>query len=286
MCRFVAYLGKQPILLSDVLADPSNSLIQQSRHALKLKMPVNADGFGLAWYQNSIAKTPGLFKSTQPAWNDLNLRHIANKIICKCFLGHVRASTIGNVSTSNCHPFAYEEFAFCHNGGIENFEIIKRELRESLNDKQYNNILGLTDSEHFFALLMNIYTSNKGKANFNNLLSGFEKATAQIIQLQEKHNIPVRAHLNTAITDGKQLMATRFSTDKELSLYYTAGKHLKSNNQGPVMELDINNPSAVLVASEPFGDYAADWLEVPKNHAIMINKNLEISIAEIQINKQ
>lgn len=281
MCRFVAYLGKKSTVLSDVLSKPSNSLIQQSRNALKLKIPVNADGFGIAWYQKSIDNLPGLFKSTQPAWNDFNLKHIANRINSKCFIGHVRASTHGNVSTSNCHPFSFKQYAFCHNGHIENFDNIKRDIRESLSDKLYNHIFGQTDSEHFFALLMHTFLKTKGKHEFNNFLPSFEEAAQTILSLQKSKKDEVKAHLNTVITDGKQIMATRFTTDEQLSLFYTIGHHINKRSTGTVMEFDAKNPSAVLIASEPLGDYAKDWREVPVNHALLVNSKLEVNLHKI-----
>jgi glutamine amidotransferase len=279
MCRFVAYLGKKSIVLSDVLEKPSNSLIQQSRHALKLKTPVNADGFGIAWYQRSIDNSPGIFKSTQPAWNDLNLQHMANRINSKCFIGHVRASTVGNVSRSNCHPFSYQQYSFCHNGGVDNFDVIKRALRSSLSDDLYQQIIGQTDSEHFFSLLMNLFLESK-QQQFSNFLDCFKEAAKQLIELQEQANLKKQAHLNTVMTDGEQLMATRYTTDDDdaLSLYYTVGHHINEKDKGPVMKFDDKNPSAILIVSEPLGDYSEQWHAIPVNHALFVNKKLETTL--------
>ncbi len=285
MCRFVAYLGKKSIVLSDILEKPSNSLIQQSKHAKQLALPVNADGFGIAWYKHNIDTAPGLFKSTQPAWNDLNLLHISNLIESKCFIGHVRASTVGNVSNFNCHPFAYKDYAFCHNGDIKNFDKIKRALCATLREDIYQKIMGQTDSEHFFSCLMNIHLLDASPNNFINLTHSFKKAVQEILNLQVAANVDPYVHLNTAITDGKQLMATRYATDirKELTLYYTAGHHVIRNNSEKSFEFDDNNPSFVLVASEPLGDYAKDWQAVPVNHALLVNSNLAISMEKLVI---
>lgn len=283
MCRFVAYIGKKSIVLSDILEKPSNSLIQQSRHAKQLALPVNADGFGIAWYKHSIDSFPGIFRSTQPAWNDLNLLHISNLIDSKCFIGHVRASTVGNVSNFNCHPFSYKNYAFCHNGDIKNFDKIKRALCATLSDELYQKIMGQTDSEHFFAYLMNIYFKNNTNSHFASFIDIFKQAVSEILDLQEAAKVERYAHLNTVITDGKQLMATRYTTDinNKLSLYYTIGHHINTNNSEPVMEFDDNNPSSVLVASEPLGDYAEDWRAVPINHALLVNSRLEVSIKSL-----
>ena len=91
MCRFVSYIGHQKILLSELLEKPKNSLISQSRAAQESSFVLNADGFGVAWYDNSIDQFAGVFKSIRPAWNDNNLHHIASKIKSDCFIGHVRS---------------------------------------------------------------------------------------------------------------------------------------------------------------------------------------------------
>src|SRR6056300_1646366 len=112
MCRFLTYFSNQPILLENLLDKPTNSLIKQSHEAKEGTHGVNADGFGIAWYDFDIDSHPGVFKSIQPAWNDNNLIHLSQKIRSPCFLAHVRASTIGDVNQNNCHPFAYENYAF------------------------------------------------------------------------------------------------------------------------------------------------------------------------------
>jgi glutamine amidotransferase len=271
MCRFVAYIGKKSIVLSEVLEKPSNSLIQQSRHAKQLAIPLNADGFGIAWYKHNINSCPGIFKSTLPAWNDLNLLHISKLIAAKCFIGHVRASTIGNVSNSNCHPFAYKNYAFCHNGDIKNFNKIKRALCASLDGDIYQNILGQTDSEHFFAHLMNVHFKYNKRNNFINIIESFKNAVKELLDFQSEFDTNPKAFLNTVITDGKQLMATRYTTDIniQLSLYYAD------------IKCQDKTRSSVLVASEPLGDFAEDWQEVPLNHAVFVNKNFEISIEKL-----
>ena len=129
MCRFIAYIG-EPILLDEILFKPKNSLIRQSIHAREASEPLNGDGFGLGWYMVDGHKSPGIFVSTQPAWNDQNLAHISSKIRSGCFFAHVRAASEGGVSKYNCHPFQYKHLLFMHNGGIGGFKKIKRALRK------------------------------------------------------------------------------------------------------------------------------------------------------------
>ena len=51
MCRFVAWSGA-PRYLEEFVFEPEQSIVAQSKKALVSKTQINADGFGLAWYQH------------------------------------------------------------------------------------------------------------------------------------------------------------------------------------------------------------------------------------------
>ena len=141
MCRFIAYLGTPPLRLSSLLEEPENSLIKQSKHAQESgKRGLNADGFGIAWYQKHLTPFPALFRSTSPAWSDVNLQNLATTTASSCFLGHIRAATVGNVNLYNCHPFTYQQYSFVHNGTIRHFNIIRRAVLNLLDDDIFETI--------------------------------------------------------------------------------------------------------------------------------------------------
>lgn len=119
MCRWAAYLGA-PIFMEEVVVQPGHSLIQQSQEAEEAKTAINADGFGVAWYDHR--PEPGLYRDVLPAWSDPNLRAIAHQVKSRLFLAHVRASTGSATSRNNCHPFAHKQWSFMHNGQIGGFE--------------------------------------------------------------------------------------------------------------------------------------------------------------------
>ena len=70
MCRWLAYSGS-PVLLEDLLYKPENSLVVQSKHSRLGVETTNGDGFGVGWY--GARDLPGIYHSTEPAWNDRNL---------------------------------------------------------------------------------------------------------------------------------------------------------------------------------------------------------------------
>ena len=125
MCRWMAYSGA-PLPLEELVIKTEVSLIDQSLSARRSLEPTNGDGFGLGWYGRD--NLPGRYRSTQPAWNDANLRDLALHVESPLFLAHVRRSTGTPVQQSNCHPFRYRDWLFVHNGEIEGFEKIKYDL--------------------------------------------------------------------------------------------------------------------------------------------------------------
>jgi hypothetical protein len=72
---------------------------------------------------------PCVFTSITPAWNNINLRRLSDKIRSSTIFAHVRAATPGLItSQTNCHPFQYKQFMFMHNGAVAHWETIKRAL--------------------------------------------------------------------------------------------------------------------------------------------------------------
>ena len=90
MCRWLAYSGS-PVLLEDLLFKPENSLVVQSKHSRLGVEAVNGDGFGVGWY--GAQETPGVYHSTEPAWNDRNLRELSAHAPAGRVFAHIRATT-------------------------------------------------------------------------------------------------------------------------------------------------------------------------------------------------
>lgn len=264
MCRFVAYLG-QEILLSDILISPSNSIIKQSLHAKETHTPTNGDGFGIGWYTPSINQEPALFTSLYPAWNDNNLHHLSKKIISPAFFAHVRAASMGGVTHYNCHPFIFRNWMFMHNGGIHHFLAIKRHLRHLLDDDIYHWVKGQTDSEHFFGLILQL-AKKHSIHNATTLTEIILEAFNIITNLTKKYAKEGPSYYNLCLTDGKQIIATRYCTHphkQQDSLHYAITKQY------------------ALVSSEKLTHSESDWKTVPPNHILTINQSLCFQITHI-----
>ncbi len=281
MCRFLAYHG-DPIILHRVLYEPANSLISQSQHARESHTALNGDGFGLGWYAPDVGPIPAVFSSIRPAWNDRNLLYMTPNIRSHNFFAHVRAASMGGVSEFNCHPFHYNQFLFMHNGTLKGFEKLKRHIRRVLPDDIYDWIKGQTDSEHFFARCIHNFKQRYTEATPENMAEVFEITINQMRELQREYGIDEITLLNCVVTDGRNMVAVRYTSDPSDSntLYYSdiLEKEKIRDSQG-----NPGKKGAVLLASEKLTDYDLAWHEVPINHLWMLTDDLKVTMRPLQL---
>jgi predicted glutamine amidotransferase len=153
MCRWLAYSGS-PILLQEALYAPAHSLIEQSLHSRLGAETTNGDGFGIGWY--GAGAIPAVFRETEPAWNDANLRELAAHVSSPLFFAHIRASSGTAIQRTNCHPFRHGKWLFMHNGLINDFHAVKRDLMLDVEPSLFASIEGQTDSELLFHLALTL----------------------------------------------------------------------------------------------------------------------------------
>ncbi len=285
MCRFLAYIGT-PIIIDELLVKPVNSLINQSYDAEEMSQTLNGDGFGLGWYNKEVRSNPGLFRAITPAWNNQNLLYNASLIRTGCLFAHIRAASEGGITEYNCHPFHYKEYLMMHNGGIDSFMAIKRELLNALSDHYFHWIQGQTDTEHIFALLMqNLSEMKNGDAHLSTeqVAAGFKKTFEQIEQFKKNAGIgdEISAY-NMMITDGERVFGTRYSTKPEEitpTLYYSTGSRFMAYEGVSRMLQEKNtDEKAVLIVSEKLTEIEEDWQAIPPNYFIGVDANKRIEL--------
>jgi len=278
----MAYMGS-PIIIDKLLYQPKNSLINQSINAKELEEPLNGDGFGIGWYVADVNYEPVTFVSINPAWSNRNLRNLAPKIRTECFIAHVRAASVGEVSESNCHPFQYKNLLMMHNGGVENFSLIKRQIREPLSDEFYNWIKGQTDSEHIFALLLHYLFKEASEVTPESIIFAFERTFEHLNRLMKQFGIHEAAYLNMVVTNGLFVVGTRYVSDPKenaLTLYHSEATHYAVENGVSQMTDSADGARAVLVVSEKLSD-EKDWTLVPSNHFVIVDQALNVEIRPI-----
>ncbi|KAF2104809.1 glutamine amidotransferase [Rhizodiscina lignyota] len=305
MCRFLVYKGKDEILLSKLILEPAHSILHQSfdsRLRIDHRRPHNGDGFGIGYYTSpALGPDPCIFTSTIPAWNCVNLARLAAKTTSSLIFAHVRATTEGNLSDQNCHPFRHRSLMWMHNGGIGCWRLVKRRLAASLRDEWFVNVQGSTDSEWAFAVFLDCldrmgYSPNSEEYSTDGfghavlrkaLLQTIERINGlirEVVQEQGMNGEDTRSLLNFAVTDGHSVVCTRYvssRTDEPASLFFSSGtswrqqKNSTKDDEGKVdykMERRDKGADIVLVASEPLTFERDNWVTVPVNSILTIHK--------------
>jgi glutamine amidotransferase len=184
-----------------------------------------------------------------PAWSDCNLSSVCRLLESKLFMAHSRASTHGETSVANCHPFVFEHWSFMHNGQIPHIARVRRALENELSDSLYNARQGTTDSELFFLLLLAMGFDDDP-------LLAWKKAYERIVASHRDDDEPVR--MTCVLSDGNVIFAFRQSTDQNSpSLYYSR---------------QLDNGGHALV-SEPLDKLMKNWLVIPEDTFCILEEN-------------
>ena len=246
MCRHLAYLGP-PVTLETLLLEPAHSLLRQSwaprrqRHGT-----VNADGFGVGWWQPDRRPEPARYRTTAPMWADRSFASVAGVVEAGAVVAAVRSATPPlPVEESGCAPFTTGPWLFSHNGVVGGWaDGVNVELRSCLTARRAAGIEGATDSEVLFALVLDRLDAG----------APGDEAVADVIRLvADAHG----GRLNVLLSDGVNIVATTWGD----TLYTRA------------------NEAGVVVASEPFDDDPA-WAPVA-DHALVHATGGGLTIKEL-----
>ncbi|MGW5775478.1 class II glutamine amidotransferase [Streptomyces sp. NPDC003863] len=257
MCRWLAYWGT-PVLLDTILYKPAHSLIDQSLHSKLGVETTNGDGFGVGWY-SAHNDTPALLRDVGPAWNNWNLRELADHVRSPLFFAHIRASTGTAVQQSNCHPFRHGRWMFMHNGAIEGFPRMRRELSMLVDPGLYPDIEGTTDSEVMFHLALTYGLDQDPPAAVARMAGVVER-------VGRDHGVEFPLQMTLALTDGERVWVFRYSSARaSRSLFYSSRVDALRRLHPDIGFLRHVSDESRLVVSEPLGDLPGAWNEVPEN---------------------
>ena len=239
MCRFVAYVGP-PVTLERLLVDPAHSLLHQSwapRH--QRHGTVNADGWGVGWYDVPRRAEPGRHRTPRPMWADRSFATWAGLVDASAILAAVRSATPpAPVEESGTPPFLAGRWLFAHNGAVDGFRTeVGARLRRLVSDRRTAGIEGASDSEVLFALVLDHLDGG----------ASAEQALAEVVAMVLESTT---ARLNLVLSDGHRVAAT--ACGDSLSVLSRVGLA-----QG-----------GSLVASEPCDDHPG-WEAVPEGSVVV-----------------
>jgi predicted glutamine amidotransferase len=263
MCRWMAWLG-QPVMIEELVFNTQHGIVDQSLEARMGAEPTNGDGFGLGWYGHG--DSPALYRSVSPAWSDHNLREIASHIESPLFFVHIRAAIGSPVQESNCHPFRYKNWLFVHNGYIDHFHELRRDLMLAVDPGLFADVVGSTDTEVVFKLALT-------NGLEDDPVGALERTVGIIEGVARKRGLAPLVQGTFGVSDGECLWAVRYATrGPARSLFASADvanlKALAPDNER-VQKL---SPDDRVIVSEPFADLPGAWQEIPETTAVSVRR--------------
>lgn len=247
MCRMAAYIGA-PLRLDRFLLQPPHGLIEQA-HAPRetISATVNADGFGVGWYDD--AGVPAVYRTLLPAWADPNLPALGRSLTRSVWLANARSATDPLSSGfANTQPFHDDRLMFLHNGFVAGFgDGLRSRLRAWFRSEVESGIQGTTDSEYLFAALRQSIEEAPERPLADHLRWLAEHVTA--------HGDVEEALLNFIVCDGTRMVALRHAVGAGCPTLYL-------RTRGGDWSGDV-------VASEPLTEDDA-WQAVPPHHVVTV----------------
>ena len=233
MCRHLAYLGP-PRSLASLLYDPAHALeIQCWRPNYQTEVTMNADGWGVGWWDHSVREEPARYRTATPMWADRAFRTPAELVHASAFMAATRAASPPSpvVDTGNA-PFTAGPWLFSLNGYVVGHAgPVGDQLRREVSVVRAPAMEGTADAEVLFALLLD-------------RLDGGATPGRAVVDLVADVLVRGRAKLNFLLSDGHGIVAT------------TCGNSLFSLRDAGLAA------GGVLLASEPLDDHS-DWCPVP-----------------------
>jgi glutamine amidotransferase len=262
MCRWLAYFG-DPDRMGELVYNPSHSLIEQSRAARFTSHLTNADGFGVGWY--GLSELPGVYRSVAPAWSDRNLQELCAQIESPLFLAHVRATTGTPVQQTNCHPFRDGRWLFVHNGFVDHYPRLRRDLMLAVEPRFFDRIEGTTDSELLFFLALTFGLDEDP-------LPALERMAGYVETIGHRHGVAEPLQMTAGVSDGERLFAVRYASGRaEANSLYVSNDARDVRQLYPENErLQHLSDEARAVVSEPLSDLPGLWREVPPSSAVIV----------------
>jgi glutamine amidotransferase len=263
----MAWLG-QPVLMEELLFKTQHGLVAQSLHAEMGAEPTNGDGFGLGWY--GAGEGPAVYRSVAPAWGDVNLRELAGHVEAPAFLAHVRAAIGSPVQETNCHPFRHGKWLFVHNGFIDGFHTMRRDLMLRIDESLFPDVQGTTDSEVVFQLALTHGLQDDPIAAMEATIGLVEAVAAQ-------RGVADPVQGTFGICDGSDLWAVRYASNGAARSLFTSSEADAIRDLYPDnARLQRLHHGDRLVLSEPLSDLPGLWNEVPQSTAVIVRTGQDL----------
>ena len=212
MCRL---FGFRSVIQSQVhrsLVSADNALWNLSEQ--------HPDGWGVAYY---VEGTPHLTRSASTALSDRVFQRVSGVVASETVVAHVRKATQGSLNVLNCHPFQHGRWVFAHNGDVPNFGDKRAALVDEVSPRLRRYILGDTDSEVIFFLVLT-QLLRYGALSSEFTLADVVGSVCRALDLVRKicdGELPAdkRSSLTCILTDGASMVGVQGGKELHFSTY-------------------------------------------------------------------
>lgn len=277
MCRL---FGFKSVITSQV-----HSSLANADNSLKTLSEKHPDGWGIAFYRED---TPHLIRSSESALTSTLFQKIASSVRSQTVIAHIRKATFGEKTVLNSHPFQYGRWTFAHNGNIKDFATKKNNLEMLICPKLLPYVLGTTDSEVFFYIILSYIQKEVSLNSFNISLQqiwpAIEKAITDIHKIigeltfnkfpHDKEN-----YLSFILTNGDIMCGFQggqelyFCTHKSKCPERDSCRFFNTSCENKSKEAETINH--LLISSSPFMDYNI-WQEITCGEFVGTDANMSL----------
>ncbi len=277
MCRL---FGFRSIIKSQV----HSSLVhaENSLGPMSLKHP---DGWGVAYYLEGI---PHILKSTERAFDDQIFHKVSGVVSSQTVLAHIRKATNGNQNILNSHPFQFGPWVFAHNGNLKKFDLYSQKLRKEVDSELEKFILGSTDSEIIFFILLSLIKKKQPLKQEIISIDDLSECVEELCSIicsysgplySGDDNDPKENHLTFILTSGQNIFgfnggqSINYSTfkslcpEREICQYYNNTCEKESQNGDKVNHL-------ILSSEKLQGENI--WKPIPKGSLIGVKSDMKL----------
>lgn len=268
MCRLFGFRSVIQSKVHRSLLAADNALGTQSNQ--------HPDGWGVAFY---VDGAPHVTRSPQTALADQLFHRLSGVVSSQTVLAHVRKATRGDKTVLNCHPFQYGRWVFAHNGDVPDFERHRSALMERVAADLQRFVLGETDSEVMFFILLTELARQRSLAEERSAVEvadAIRRMSATVRSICDTPEAP--ASLTVVVTNGETMAAAHGGKDLFLSTYKTRCsdrhqcKSLSPECEAPTTTGRVNH---CIVSSEPLQGENV-WLPLKQGDVVSVDARMHV----------
>lgn len=275
MCRLFGFRS--------VISSQVHSSLLNAENALATKISDHPDGWGVAYYLQSI---PHVVKSAKAVLNDNIFKKVSGIVSSETVLAHIRKTTVGNNNALNTHPFQYGKWVFAHNGHIVDFSSKKEDFIKHISPKLRKYILGETDSEYIFYFILtkisekyNLAQEHYDTSELIDVINSAVGDICELVGLASKDNDlgDTVNYFTFILTNGKTMIGHQRGKKLHYSTYKTkCPERDECSSFANICEkkaINNNQVNHLILSSEPLSGENV-WHELSFGETVAVNHDM------------